>query len=157
MKKIELTRGQTTLVDGKNFEKLNEFKWYAHKCLNTFYAVRNSLYINGKRTIILMHHEIIGRPPKGMISDHRDGNGLNNQGHNLRHVTCRQNQQNQVHRNKSSQYPGVYWHKSRNKWVAQIKINNKNEYLGLYISEFDAFQAYKQAVESLGETVLRMD
>ena len=56
-----------------------------------------------------MHREIMNTP-KEMVTDHKDGNGLNNCKSNLRIVTNRQNAQN-MRVDKSSKYPGVHWHK----------------------------------------------
>lgn len=94
MKEIRLTQDQVALVDDCDFERLNKFKWFAHKGRNTYYAQRNSPKINGKQRTIFMHHKVIGKPPVGKMSDHEDGNGCNNQRYNLRHVTNRENSQN---------------------------------------------------------------
>jgi phosphopantetheinyl transferase (holo-ACP synthase) len=48
--------------------------------------------------------------------------------------------------NKSSKYRGVNWHKATNKWVAQITINNHQEYLGVFDDEIDAARAFDAAV-----------
>jgi len=44
----------------------------------------------------------------------------------------------------SSKYKGVCWHKQNQKWVAQITIDGKNKYLGLFPTEEAAHQAYLQ-------------
>ena len=44
---------------------------------------------------------------------------------------------------------GVYWHKKGNAFVAQVNKNEgKQEHLGLFKTEIEAFNAYKQAKES---------
>lgn len=91
--------------------------------------------------------------PKGMVVDHIDGNGLNNQRENLRVVTYRQNCQNR-HTPKTSIYPGVSWCKYKKRWFASIKINGKNRKLGRYNLEIDAYNAYTDALKSIGETVI---
>ena len=156
MKEIILTQSQIALVDDDQYEFLIQWKWYADKPKTgyTFYAYRNSPTINGKRHRIAMHHEVIGKPPKGFVNDHRNGRGLDNQRHNLRHVTRRQNLQNLKNIKKSSRYPGVCWDKTRKKWNTKITINGKTKNLGLFVNELQAFNAYKQAVENLGEEVI---
>ncbi len=156
MKKIALTQKQVALVDSCDFERLNQFKWYANKLGNTFYAMRNSSRITGKRHSILMHHEVIGRPPKGLMIDHRNRQGTDNRQENLRLVTHRQNCQNQKKQKteKTSRYTGVCWHKEKERWMAQIQINKKIKYLGYFKNEKDAFRAYKKAVNELGEKML---
>ena len=101
-----------------------------------------------------MHHAIMGKPPKGLMRDHIDGNTLNNQRYNLRFVTSRQNNQNRKNINKSSKYPGISWHKRDKIWQSRILINCKRKHLGYFNTEAEAFNAYKQAVEAIGETVL---
>lgn len=154
MKRIVLTQGKVALVDDEDFERLNQFKWYAKKHRNTFYAGRNSPWINGKHYQIMMHWEIIGRPPKGMMSDHCNGCGIDNQRSNLRFVTNRQNQQNMRNTNKSSRYPGVSWFKARKKWRVQIKINGIQKHLGLFTDEYEAFEVYRQTVNDIDEKVV---
>lgn len=40
---------------------------------------------------------------------------------------------------------GTYFSKSNNKWIAQIKINGKNKYLGLFLTQTEAIAARKTA------------
>ena len=44
-----------------------------------------------------------------------------------------------------SPYPGVYWNKKQNCWVARIYILGRNHLLGTYINENDAIAARKKA------------
>ena len=159
MKEIELSQGKVALVDDDMFEELNQHKWCVDKGGNTFYAQRQLPTINGKRHKIKMHHAILGKPPKGFEVDHCDGNGLNNQRHNLRFVTRRQNQQNKKNKikPKTSQYPGVYWHKTVKKWTAQIYVDKTRKHLGLFVDEVEAFETYRKAVNAIGMTVINYD
>lgn len=154
MKEIQLTQGKVTLVDDDVYEELNKFKWYAHLKRNVFYAQRAILNINGKQKTIYIHHEIIGMPPNGFETDHRDGDGLRNLRSNLRHVTSRQNSQNRKHLKKTSKYPGVSWNKAAGKWRAQIYINKKQTFLGCFADETEAFEVYSKAINNLGEKLL---
>lgn len=159
MKEIQLTQEQVALVNDEDFEWLNQWKWYANKGGNTFYAQRRLSTIDGKCHKIKMHHAIMGKPPKGFEADHENGNGLDNQRHNLRFVTRRQNQQNKKNKikPKTSQYPGVYWHKTAKKWTAQIYIDKIRKHLGLFINEKEAFEVYRKAVNAIGQTVIDYD
>ena len=47
----------------------------------------------------------------------------------------------------SSQYKGVCWYKSTNKWISYIKINGKTKHLGLFTSEEEAYEAYQNALK----------
>lgn len=140
MKKIQLTQGKVALVDDEDLAELSKFKWCASKIGNTFYAIRN-LSTEPRRTI-LMHREIL-KTPKNLETDHRDGNGLNNQKENLRVATRSQNLQNRgKYKNNSSGYKGVYWNKIAKKWIVRIKIKNNNIYLGCFPDKIKAHKAY---------------
>jgi hypothetical protein len=145
MKEINLNNKKVALVDDEDFDRVNQFKWYAMKQWNTFYAV-HCFRIDGKRKNTFMHRFILGLK-EGEQSDHIDRNGLNNQRNNFRECTNRQNSFNQVGCNKSSQYKGVFFDKSRNKFAAQIKLNFKSTFIGRYSDEIEAAKAYDEAAK----------
>ena len=88
--------------------------------------------------------------------DHIDRNKLNNHISNLRWATCSENLGNQLSRKGStSKYKGVYFHKSRGKWMARIKVNGKRKYLGRFKYEKEAALAYNKAAKEIyGEFAL---
>ena len=146
MKEIQLTQEKVALVDDDDFEWLNQWKWYAGKTRNTYYAIRNSpIDENGKQIKIYMHREIMNTP-KEVLTDHKDRDGLNNQKHNIRLCTYSQNGANR----KSygvSKYLGVCWDKQSNKWIVRIETDNKSTYLGCFKIEKDAAMAYNEAAK----------
>lgn len=144
MKIINLTQGQVTLVDDKDFDWLNQWKWWALKNKdNTFYAVKHGSKINGKYVAIRMHRLILGLTDPKVLGDHEDHNGLNNQRSNLRIASHTENTRNRSSlKNSSSKYLGVSWIEARSKWYASIQINNKTISLGRFIIEEDAAKAY---------------
>src|SRR5688500_12272183 len=117
-KEISLTRGQVAIVDNADFGWLSQWKWYATKHRNTYYADRNGYISHTKHDTIRMHRLILDAPT-GIHVDHIDGNGLNNQRSNLRLCT---NQQNLANRpplpGKSSQYKGVSFYRRDQIWRA---------------------------------------
>jgi len=122
MKEIKLTQGKVTLVDDEDYEYLNQWKWYAHKQGNTFYAKR--YYHFGRKTnrIKIMHREIMNTPLHLEVH-HIDHNGLNNQRSNLRNCTHGQNQYSRTNKRRSK-YVGVTF--MQGKYIfAQIRINGK--------------------------------
>ena len=149
MKEIKLSRGLVAIVDDEDFEELNKYKWSAYKSHKTYYAYRGIRVGVNKWTMEYMHR-VINKTADNMQCDHIDGNGLNNCKSNLREVTIRQNSQNR-HENKSSQYTGVSWIKSRNKWSASMGINGKSKHIGYYDSELEAHNAYVETLHKLGE------
>jgi hypothetical protein len=49
---------------------------------------------------------------------------------------------------KSSKYRGVFWHKSSNKWRAQINYDSKQHALGYFEEEEEAARAYDRAARA---------
>jgi len=158
MKKIELTQNQYALVDDEDYNRLNRWKWCAgyYSCIKSYYAKRNTPRDkNGKHTTICMHR-IIMNAPSNLQVDHRNHDTLDNRKENLRLCTYSQNGMNRkLHKNTTSQYKGVYWHKQGKKWLAHIRTKDKSIYLGLFKSEIQAAKAYnKKAKELFGEFAL---
>jgi hypothetical protein len=83
-------------------------------------------------------------------TDHIDGDRANNRWTNLRECTPAENHQNRTsHKNSSSKYIGVCWHRRDQKWVAHIRINGKRIHLGYFETEESAHQAYCKAKAEL--------
>lgn len=98
-----------------------------------FYAIHRLIY--------LLHY---GEMPK--FIDHIDCNRTNNKIENLRIVSLQQNGYNRkINKNNKSGVKGVSWSKSAKKWVAQLKINGCQTYLGCYENLNDA----KEVVEEV--------
>jgi hypothetical protein len=155
LKQILLSQGKIALVDDKDYKYLAQFKWSILEKKNTIYARRHLCSkIDSKRSTVLMHHEIIGKPLIGKMVDHKDGDGLNNQRQNLRFVTQRQNSQNTHKFSKTSKFPGVSWNKLANRWYSEIAIDGERKYLGTFKNEIDAFLIYKKTVEMNGEVLI---
>jgi hypothetical protein len=92
---------------------------------------------------------IYGALPEGML-DHIDGNRTNNVFSNLRLASGSQNNANSKRQNSNtSGYKGVCWHVVCNKWVAQIKKDGKQRYLGSFDCPKEAHEAYKRAALEL--------
>ena len=150
VKEIQLTRDKVALVDDGDYDRLNAFCWCAHNNpkQQLWYAKRGTRN-NGRfcQTTEWMHHYIL---PKiiGYITDHINGNGLDNQKSNLRLVTRRGNAQN-MHITKTSMYPGAYWERSRSRWMSRITVNNTCKFIGRFDSEYDAYIAYRIACISI--------
>lgn len=143
MREIILTRGFVALVDDADFEVLSRWKWTACK---KGYAYRLER-VDGRKKKIPMHRFLMGLD-KGdaMHVDHINGNPLDNRRANLRLCTASENACNRRrYRDSKSGYKGVTWSKAANKWKAQIRIQGRLIYLGVYAAAEDAFDAYKVA------------
>ena len=165
MKLISLTQGQFAMVDDEDYEYLNQYRWYAKKVNNKFYARRTQWIPESKTEKNISIHQLIMKPKAKIIIDHIDGNPLNNQRSNLRLCTHRQNMCNRaVAKNKkSSIYLGVYerlgYRKHTTKsgenkiytspaYIVMISENNKNKYIGKFPftpkGEIDAAKLYDE-------------
>lgn len=91
----------------------------------SFYiAHRYNNKIDGKGVIKL--HRFITNCPLDKVVDHINHNTLDNRKSNLRICSRFENQQNL--RSCKSGHPGVYFKKTRGKWVGNISKNNKKYY-----------------------------
>lgn len=137
---IPLTGAKHAIVDDADFERLSQWKWYACRRRNNYYATRHMKLPNGKLISVLMHREIMGLTPgsKNRV-DHRDFNGLNNTRQNLRIATPSQNSRNRRPCG-SSKYLGVS--SKSGKWQANISYLGKTRYLGIFGDEREAAETY---------------
>ena len=141
---IPLTQGQNAIVDAADYTRLNQWNWCAHwnPTIKNFYAVRREMGI-----FIFMHRFILGCD-KGEEADHWNHNTLDNRVNNLRKVSSSQNHANQrLSSLNTSGFKGVYWQSG--KWVASIKINRRNKYLGRFLDAKEAAEAYDKAAKEL--------
>ncbi len=92
-----------------------------------------------------MHREILGLKYKdGKVSDHINGNGLDNRRSNLRVCTASQNAWNRRSNSKCG-YRGV--RKFFHRWQARIQVNRKCRHLGMYATAIEAAKAYDKAAK----------
>lgn len=78
--------------------------------------------------------------PKTHI-DHINGIKYDNRIENLRDIPQRKNCQNYT-THRGGKLVGCYFKKQTNKWIAQIRINNKVTHIGYYNTELEAHKAY---------------
>ena len=143
---IPLTKGKFAIVDAADYERLNRYKWCAMKGGAKLYACRTT----GRRTILM--HRFLMNPPKGMVVDHIDGNGLNNRRSNLRICTHQQNMCNTRPKGKGSRYKGVCWDKNRKQWIVVVRCGERHVHVGRFDDETEAARAYdRKAFELFGE------
>jgi len=117
-------------IDKEDIKKVNDYKW----------SLSGRGYVEARigGQLVKLHQLIIGRRD-GYITDHINHDTLDNRKHNLRFVTC---QQNQMNRNGVK---GFYWHRMAKKWAAHITFDDKKIHLGLFNKKIDAIIARRKA------------
>lgn len=146
MIEIPLTHGMISLIDDEDYDLVSQYRWYAQKDHNTFYA-RTSIYLgrqNGKQLFrrLNMHRLILNAAP-GQKVDHHDLNGLNNHRHNLRFATVAQNGQNsRVPVNSTTGFKGVAFAKREGRFQASLECNGRIIWLGYHDTAEAAARAY---------------
>jgi hypothetical protein len=140
---LNLPGGSTALIDPGDVDLVSGYHWRVLELDALTYVHA----WDGPRHLYL--HRLIAAPPLGMVVDHRDGNGLNNQRSNLRVATHSQNSANagpnRRKAGKTSAYKGVCFDRGRGLWAATIHHQGKTRALGRYASEIDAAAAYDKA------------
>ena len=80
--------------------------------------------------------------------DHTDGDTANNSWTNLREATVSENHANSRRRcDNTSGHKGVSFRKASQNWCAQIQVNGRKMYLGLFESAEAAHAAYLAAAQ----------
>jgi len=133
----------------KKWRKTNERLLNPYKDTNGYYYC-NLYNSKAKKKWIhrLVYQAFCGELIKGMIIDHIDNNCINNLESNLQQITKRENEsKDQFRHNRTSKYVGVHF--SKNRFCASIRINGKSKYLGRFISEEEASQAYQDKLKSI--------
>ena len=91
----------------------------------------------------LLHHK---KWPYAYL-DHINGNRGDNRISNLREVSIAQNMQNKEVKKKGKALPGTYYRSKKGKYEANIWINRKRIWLGIYDTEISAHKAYLEGVK----------
>lgn len=123
------SEGLFALVDDEDAEKVKRFKWY---------LVDGRPRANwGRGRQMRMHHFVFGKPTDGLVTDHINGDPLDNRKENLQFVMQQYNNLKSKRRTK-----GYYYDKSRNKWAVSIgKGGGRSLNGGRYDTEEEAAAA----------------
>lgn len=117
------------LIDKEDLEKISKHTWHLNQ---NGYAES----MNYRKEHIKAHHEIIGKPPKGLVTDHINRNRLDNRKCNLRHVTHRENGLNRsVASPRKNPLLGIKVYRGKKKTTYSVHIhdeNNVTRYYGTY-------------------------
>ena len=98
----------------------------------------------------LVANEFIDNPNNKKCIDHINNDRVDNTVTNLRFATYSENQRNKPKKqNTSSQYLGVCWCKTKQRWHCRVRDeNSKYNHLGYFENEKDAGLAYNKYVSA---------
>ena len=150
MATIQLTQGYHTIIDDEDVDKVSQYKWHTVFSRGKAYAATNIPTATGQK-ILKLHHFLTGGQK---WIDHHNGDSLDNRKENLRPCSPKQNSQNQkLRKDSTTGYKGVTKH--YNKFRAQIFVEGKKKYLGLFATAELAAHAYNAAArEYFGDFAL---
>ena len=131
---IPLSQGKIATIDFEDFEKIRPYKWHAVRSGARFYA--RTCRFDGVRDYKI-HWVILGKPAKRFMTDHINGDGLDNRKSNLRICTNSENQRGFQNRGK---FRGTTYDPRKKKWRAHISI-------GSFETQEEAARAYDIAAK----------
>ena len=143
---IDLPCGCQTLIDEEDWPRVQGLTLYRNSNGYVYFSV----WDNGKQTTQSLHVFFM-QPPSGMVTDHINGNPLDNRRSvNLRVVTQHENQINRHRLNKNNKtgIRGVNYYPNLSKrypWQAQIGVRGKRLKLGMFATKDEAIAARKAA------------
>jgi hypothetical protein len=155
MAEIELTKGQTALIDDADLERVSQYRWHAGEALSRsggqlgWYAKSR---VNGRTAYL---HRFIMEVGPGQLVDHINGNRLDNRRANLRLCTPAQNAMNSDQRVGKSGYRGVQPFKGRYRVVLQA--GGVIHRVGHYDTPEEGARAYDAAAERLHGPFARLN
>ena len=138
----EKGEGLFALVDAGDYEKVFGISWSAVINDGKIYATG---WPEGLGKSVRMHRLIMDFPET--LTDHKNGNGLDNRRQNLRRATNKENGRNRLptQRQRAAKYKGVTLNKPTGLWVATVRCDGKNLALGCFDSQEEAARAYDSA------------
>jgi hypothetical protein len=131
-------KGEPFYFDIEDYNKIKDYLWYTKEdgyliCQESSRTIRmNRLIMNCTDPNKDVHHK------NHMVNDNRK--------HNLEICEHYQNMiATKTYSNNTSGRKGVYWDKSRNKWMVLITANKKTYHIGRYENFEDAVKAREEA------------
>jgi hypothetical protein len=137
------------IIDITDLDLIKQHKWAKDK---QGYVVTRMRDPDGKNHRLSMHRFLLN-PKDYELVDHINFNKSDNRRSNLRIVTKSQNEMHKLKRNNNtSGVKGVSFYKSKNKWAAELTVNQKKVYRKCFDNFEDAVEArYEVELTYFGE------
>lgn len=140
------SKGEEFWFDLEDYDLIKDYSWHIDKGG----YVCTSGYSNGKNNHKKLHRLVMNCIDVDCDIDHKHGKETryDNRKSNLRIATRSQNNMNKgIRSDNTSGVTGVIWYKNKNKWRAEIFVDNNCISLGYYKKLEDAVKARKDAEE----------
>lgn len=138
-KQLPLKYGGFALVDSDDLERIRGFKWELSR---KGYVISRKMKAGVLKRMFL--HRIINRTPRSMVTDHINGDKLDNRKLNLRSCSNGENVSNQkVRADNTLGFKGI--RKNKRKWSAQIGKDGRHIAIGTFNTKLEAATAYDKA------------
>ena len=143
---LKLTLNKWSIIDEVDYIAIKNYRWYAVKDRNKFYA-KTTLPNPRKRITLKLHRLLL---PNAICVDHKNGSGLDTRRLNIREASRSNNSHNRSQAiNNTIGYKGVYKDKDTPKWKAAIGFNGKLKHIGVFNTPQEAAYAYNCAATLL--------
>lgn len=132
---------EKVLFDKEDYDLIKDYCWRVDSYGYVVTSIKNEL--TGKYDKIIKLHQLLMPCSCEYIIDHRNGNKLDNQKHNLR--VCYQSDNTKNHdtyKTSTTGISGVTWDKENQNWRVRI---GKNTNIGSFANFDDAVKARKEA------------
>lgn len=136
VKSIYLQDGEEIFVDDEDYERVNQYNWYVSVAENARIIQTRAEGTTKKLPNFILKKKFSFQKIKN--NDFTRGN-LEFEGKSQRYSRPR--------RTGSSKYKGVSWSKNMDKWLATIRTEGKQKYLGVSSNEDNAGKIYNDAVD----------
>lgn len=132
-----MTQGKVAIIDAEDYPKVANISWHYEHGYARSDAKHGKVYM----------HRLLNGTPRGLFTDHINGNKLDNRKSNMRDANQAQSSYNtKGSKSSKSKYKGVSATAS-GKWRARIMVNYKEIPLGVFSTEYEAYKRYVVAAK----------
>lgn len=125
--------------DLEDYDKIKDYTWIEDMAVEDYHSLR--AHKKGTNKKVKMS-EVLGYKNY----DHVNRNPFDNRKANFRLATAQENARNRsLPKNNTSGFIGVSWDKESNKWLAYIRLDNKQKKLGRFVNKEDAIRTRLRA------------
>ena len=141
------SRNEFAKIDSEDFDRVMKHKWRARTTRSGRKLVVTTLSGGGQDRQVTLGWFLM-RPPKDkQVYPRRFMNGFDYRKDNL--IICTMQERQRIlpknRKRGTSRYKGVSFITSKRRWRATIQLEGKTRYIGLFVSEEEAGEAYNEA------------